>query len=70
MNTLVNNVIESKTDEPKAGADLGKIVNLMAGDCMRVIEIPRTFHRAWVLNSISLTIGCNDYDYFVFLIRR
>ena len=26
----------AKEDEPKAGADIGKIVNLMAGDAMRV----------------------------------
>ena len=26
----------AKADDPKAGADVGKIVNLMAGDCNRV----------------------------------
>ena len=27
---------EAKSDDPKAGADVGKIVNLMAGDANRV----------------------------------
>ena len=29
----------AKADDPKAGADVGKIVNLMAGDCNRVRNI-------------------------------
>ena len=29
----------AKADGPKAGADVGKIVNLMAGDCNRVWNI-------------------------------
>ena len=29
----------SKADDPKAGADVGKIVNLIAGDCNRVSNI-------------------------------
>ncbi len=28
--------MDSKADDPKAGADVGKIVNLMAGDANRV----------------------------------
>lgn len=28
--------IDAKADDPKAGADIGKIVNLMAGDASRV----------------------------------
>lgn len=27
---------DNKADDPKAGADTGKIVNLMSGDCTRV----------------------------------
>ena len=30
---------DPKADDPKAGADIGKIVNLMAGDANRVCEI-------------------------------
>ena len=29
----------AKADDPKSGADVGKIVNLMAGDCNRVRNI-------------------------------
>ena len=29
----------AKADDPKAGADVGKIVNLIAGDCNRVRKI-------------------------------
>ena len=29
----------AKADDPKAGADVGKIVNLIAGDCNRVRNI-------------------------------
>jgi len=29
----------AKADDPKAGADIGKIVNLIAGDCNRVRDI-------------------------------
>ena len=29
----------AKADDPKAGADVGKIVNLIAGDCNRVRSI-------------------------------
>jgi hypothetical protein len=29
---------DEKADDPKAGADVGKIVNLMAGDANRVIS--------------------------------
>ena len=30
----------AKADDPKAGADVGKIVNLMAGDANRVGQLP------------------------------
>ena len=33
----------AKADDPKAGADVGKIVNLMAGDCNRVRDINLSF---------------------------
>ena len=35
---------EEKADDPKAGADVGKIVNLMAGDANRVASMSSTMN--------------------------
>jgi hypothetical protein len=46
----------AKADDPKAGADVGKIVNLMAGDANRVSNslffVPTSAHR---IESLDLT---------------
>ena len=35
---------EADADDPKAGADIGKIVNLMAGDANRVAQMSSTMY--------------------------
>ena len=46
---------DPKADDPKAGADIGKIVNLMAGDANRVRSLHRSLSRP--LSCTSLTFA-------------
>uniref|UniRef100_A0A0W0EW54 Putative multidrug resistance-associated ABC transporter n=1 Tax=Moniliophthora roreri TaxID=221103 RepID=A0A0W0EW54_MONRR len=46
-----------KTDEPKAGADVGKIVNLMAGDANRICQIVTGLYLIYGA-PLEIIIGC------------
>lgn len=39
----------TKADDPKAGADVGKIVNLMAGDANRVCMQPVSMYQSLII---------------------
>jgi len=55
----------AKEDEPKAGADIGKIVNLMAGDTNRVCHCVSTKHV-----NLNVCVDRKDGHSFVFGLFR
>ena len=53
-----NTEAEAKEDDPKAGADIGKIVNLMAGDASRVAMMSSTMYFVYGSMFFQSSIHC------------